>query len=237
MELEKVEVNEAEKFNSKDILYLLMYFLLLFTPVLDFIYFPIDFLAKHIDFLKVIYENPEGIGMIRDIIIFGILIILGIKIYWLEIKVGLFKLKERGIGRIFLLLLTFIGLLILQGIFMNLIGEFIGNPPSANEESIDSMAAAFPIITNILSVIIGPFVEEIVFRHILIGRISTIIPIYIVVPITTIIFAFIHTGFTMVFFIYLIMSIFFTIIYLMYKKNFVISYIYHFINNGIASLA
>ncbi|MGL4952918.1 MAG: lysostaphin resistance A-like protein, partial [Culicoidibacterales bacterium] len=88
----------------------------------------------------------------------------------------------RGYG--FMFLFSFIASLIMM--------FFQINDASANQETVESLISLVPFISIITIVILAPFVEEIVFRYLLIGGLKKHMPIWGAATISTVVFALIH---------------------------------------------
>lgn len=111
---------------------------------------------------------------------------------------------------------------------------------SANQEAVQEAAGESSLLVSILILgLLGPFVEEYVFRHILIGKLSRFMSVWLTVPISIL-------GFTMLHFIsdpnmsfvtvapYLSMAIAFTAVYLFSKKSFAYAWMSHAFNNVVS---
>lgn len=78
-----------------------------------------------------------------------------------------------------------------------------------------------------------PMVEEIFYRHILIGKLSTYAPTWLVASISAALFAYMHSHQWQDFFSYLPISIVLTLVYVMSGKNVAYSWLFHALNNSI----
>ena len=78
-----------------------------------------------------------------------------------------------------------------------------------------------------------PMVEEIFYRHILIGKLSTYAPTWLVASISAALFAYMHCHQWQDFFTYLPLSIVLTLVYVMSGKNVGYSWLFHALNNTI----
>ncbi|MGL6056904.1 MAG: lysostaphin resistance A-like protein [Culicoidibacterales bacterium] len=63
---------------------------------------------------------------------------------------------------------------------------------SANQETVESLISLVPFISTITIVILAPFVEEIVFRYLLIRGLKKYIPVWAAATISIVVFALIH---------------------------------------------
>ena len=76
-----------------------------------------------------------------------------------------------------------------------------------------------------------PMVEEIFYRHILIGKLSAYAPTWLVASISAALFAYMHCHQWQDFFTYLPISIVLTLVYVMSGKNVAYSWLFHALNN------
>lgn len=110
-----------------------------------------------------------------------------------------------------------------------------GTVDSANQDALNKAASQVPIIyTTLLFGVLGPFVEEVIFRHIMIGKFSERFNTYLTAFISLVVFDSIHIGkLTNMtgFFTYLPVSIALTWAYLYSKKNIAFSLSIHVLNN------
>lgn len=78
-----------------------------------------------------------------------------------------------------------------------------------------------------------PVIEEIFFRHILIGKLSAYAPTWLVASISAALFAYMHSHQWQDFFSYLPLSIVLTLVYVKSGKNVAYSWLFHALNNSI----
>lgn len=78
-----------------------------------------------------------------------------------------------------------------------------------------------------------PMVEEIFYRHILIGKLSAYAPTWLVASFSAALFAYMHCHQWQDFFTYLPLSIVLTLVYVMSGKNVAYSWLFHALNNSI----
>ena len=78
-----------------------------------------------------------------------------------------------------------------------------------------------------------PMVEEIFYRHILIGKLSAYAPTWLVASISAALFAYMHSHQWQDFFSYLPISIVLTLVYVKSGKNVAYSLLFHALNNSI----
>ncbi|HHX69231.1 MAG: type II CAAX endopeptidase family protein [Miniphocaeibacter sp.] len=161
-----------------------------------------------------------------------IMSVCGLVFYWHELRTGMKEFFNKWWKKIIQFLLVFI----LFTILSEIIGFLIEIPTSSNQYVLEEMIDSYPIMI-FGTIILAPFVEEIIFRHILIGRLSKTIPKLLAIIISCTLFALIHSGLTISFIVYFLMGIAYTIIYILNKDNFVASFIYHVIHNSIVLLS
>ena len=78
-----------------------------------------------------------------------------------------------------------------------------------------------------------PVIEEMFFRHILIGKLSAYAPTWLVASISAALFAYMHSHQWQDFFMYLPLSIVLTLVYVKSGKNVAYSWTFHALNNSI----
>ena len=110
------------------------------------------------------------------------------------------------------------------------------NPPiAANQQGV--MDALFDgtlgLIFSFFVTVGVPMIEEIFYRHILIGKLSAYAPTWIVASISAALFAYMHSHQWQDFFTYLPLSIVLTLVYVKSGKNVAYSWLFHALNNTI----
>ena len=111
-----------------------------------------------------------------------------------------------------------------------------GNPPiAANQQSVmDALFDGALGLAFSFFVTVGvPIIEEIFYRHILIGKLSTYAPTWLVALISAALFAYMHSHQWQDFFSYLPLSIVLTLVYVKSGKNVAYSWLFHALNNTI----
>src|SRR5699024_7263319 len=93
--------------------------------------------------------------------------------------------------KVLLLPVIWFATLILTAALMTLSGQ---DPDiSANQEAVQDAAAASSLLVSLLILgLVGPYVEEYIFRHILIGKLSRWVPVWITAPISVLSFTMLH---------------------------------------------
>ena len=138
----------------------------------------------------------------------------------------------------FLKILLLFGLWILVVIVQaaTRIALYGGNPPVAENQQqvINALNDGTLGLAFSFFVTVGvPLVEEIFYRHILIGRLSAYAPTWLVASISAALFAYMHSHQWQDFFSYLPLSIVLTLVYVKSGKNVAYSWLFHALNNTI----
>ena len=110
------------------------------------------------------------------------------------------------------------------------------NPPVAENQQlvIDALTSSRLALLFAFFVAVGaPLVEEIFYRHILIGTLSTYAPTWVVASISALLFAYMHCHQWQDMIAYLPISIVLTLIYVKSGKNVAYSWLFHALNNTI----
>ena len=110
------------------------------------------------------------------------------------------------------------------------------NPPiAANQQGVmDALFdGALGLIFSFFVTVGVPMIEEIFYRHILIGKLSAYAPTWIVASISAALFAYMHSHQWQDFFTYLPLSIVLTLVYVKSGKNVAYSWLFHALNNTI----
>ena len=111
-----------------------------------------------------------------------------------------------------------------------------GNPPVAENQQqvINALYDGTLGLAFSFFVTVGvPVIEEIFFRHILIGKLSAYAPTWLVASISAALFAYMHSHQWQDFFSYLPLSIVLTLVYVKSGKNVAYSWLFHALNNTI----
>ena len=110
------------------------------------------------------------------------------------------------------------------------------NPPiAANQQGVmDALFdGALGLVFSFFVTVGVPMIEEIFYRHILIGKLSAYAPTWIVASISAALFAYMHSHQWQDFFSYLPLSIVLTLVYVKSGKNVAYSWLFHALNNTI----
>ena len=143
-------------------------------------------------------------------------------------------LRTRPIRKIALLFGLWLVVVIVQGsIRFALYG---GNPPiAANQQGV--MDALFDgtlgLVFSFFVTVGVPVIEEIFYRHILIGKLSPYAPTWLLGSISAFLFAYMHCHEWQDMTMYLPVGIILTLVYVKSGKNIAYSWLYHALNNSI----
>ena len=110
------------------------------------------------------------------------------------------------------------------------------NPPiAANQQGVmDALSDGTLGLVFSFFVTVGvPVIEEVFYRHILIGKLSAYAPTWLVASISAALFAYMHSHQWQDFFSYLPLSIVLTLVYVKSGKNVAYSWLFHALNNTI----
>lgn len=110
------------------------------------------------------------------------------------------------------------------------------NPPIAdNQQQVMNILndGALGLVFTFFVGIGVPVIEEMFFRHILIGKLSAYAPTWLVASISAALFAYMHSHQWQDFFMYLPLSIVLTLVYVKSGKNVAYSWMFHALNNSI----
>ncbi|MGQ3383409.1 lysostaphin resistance A-like protein [Glutamicibacter sp. TV12E] len=113
---------------------------------------------------------------------------------------------------------------------------------SENQAALEGMATTVPLpVMLVVTALFGPFVEEYFFRHLLIGKLSRKINVWLCLLISTVLFAGIHfvgagVGSWLEVVPYFMLGITMGLAYILSGKSMAYSYMLHVLNNTVALL-
>ncbi|GAA4477237.1 hypothetical protein GCM10023190_16510 [Enteractinococcus fodinae] len=185
-------------------------------------------------------EMPGWFLMYSNVVLYGITGIIMIAVSWRPFIQSFRWFATWWWVKVLLLPVIWLATLILTSFLLIISGQ--EGDVSANQEAVQEAAGESSLIVSILILgLIGPFVEEYIFRHILIGKLGRWIPTWVTVPISIITFTLLHfmgdpnMSFATVL-PYLSMAIAFTAVYLISKKSFAYAWLSHAFNNVMSVL-
>lgn len=138
-----------------------------------------------------------------------------------------------------------LGILIVNAVLVSLITD--APETSANQQAIEQMLGAVPLLGALIVLgLLGPYVEEFFFRHLLIGKLSRHINIWVCGAISVLLFPMIHfipaligisDDLSLVTFIpYVTMGAAFTLVYILAGRSLLYAWMLHAANNCMAVL-
>lgn len=137
--------------------------------------------------------------------------------------------------------------LVINAVLMALLMMIFGSEPetSVNQAGVEEMVAAVPFWAALLVFgVLGPYVEEYFFRHLLVGKLSRHLNIWICAVISIVPFAFVHVAEELLsgdlqlvlstVLPYLTMSVVFTLVYILSGRSLMFAWLLHAFNNSMA---
>lgn len=169
-----------------------------------------------------------------NVILDSILLVLALAFFGREFLSAFSYLHRHPVRKIaFLFGLWFLATMVQGAIRLSIYGT---NPPVAqNQQGVVSALSDSALgLTFAFFVAIGmPLVEEIFYRHILIGKLSPYAPTWLLGSISAFLFAYMHCHEWQDMTMYLPVGIILTLVYIKSGKNITYSWLYHAINNSI----
>ncbi|MBG9908410.1 CPBP family intramembrane glutamic endopeptidase [Bacillus paranthracis] len=207
------------KMNKKEIIMLVILTLFLPFQIGLFILFGISLLTNNN-----LVESEFSLGAIG----FTVPAIAGIILFKNEIIESFAYFKKKTILKIVSIPMVVLLMVIIESSIMH----FLATGQPENQEQLLEAGAEVPLIFTLLVFgILGPILEEIVFRHILINRFSHYIGTAIASIISILIFTFLHTNQLSDYAIYLPGAMILTIAYLISKRSLAYVIAIHMLNN------
>ena len=163
-----------------------------------------------------------------------ILLIMALAFFWREFFPAFTYLRTRPVRKIALLFGLWFLVTAIQAVTR--IALYGHNQPIAeNQQQVMNLLndGALGIVFTFFVGIGVPVIEEMFFRHILIGKLSAYAPTWLVASISAALFAYMHSHQWQDFFMYLPLSIVLTLVYVMSGKNVAYSWTFHALNNSI----
>ena len=163
-----------------------------------------------------------------------ILLIMALAFFWREFFPAFTYLRTRPVRKIALLFGLWFLVTAIQAVTR--IALYGHNQPIAeNQQQVMNLLndGALGIVFTFFVGIGVPVIEEMFFRHILIGKLSAYAPTWLVASISAALFAYMHSHQWQDFFMYLPLSIVLTLVYVKSGKNVAYSWTFHALNNSI----
>ena len=169
-----------------------------------------------------------------NVILDSTFLVLALAFFGREVLSAFSYLRRRPVRKIALLFgLWFLATMVQGAIRLSIYGP---NPPVAqNQQGVVSALSDSALgLTFAFFVAIGmPLVEEIFYRHILIGKLSPYAPTWLLGSISAFLFAYMHCHEWQDMTMYLPVGIILTLVYIKSGKNIAYSWLYHALNNTI----
>ncbi|HDR3648744.1 TPA: CPBP family intramembrane metalloprotease [Bacillus cereus] len=207
------------KMNKKELIMLVIFTLFVPFQIGLFILFGISLLTN---------VNLVESEFLLSAIGFTVSAIVGIIFFRKEIIQSFTYFKEKTILKIVSIPMVVLLMVIIESSIMH----FLATGQPENQEQLLEKGGEVPLIFTLLVFgILGPILEEIVFRHILINRFSHYIGTAIASIISILIFTFLHTNQLSDYAIYLPGAVILTIAYLISKRSLAYVIAIHMLNN------
>ncbi|WP_434166610.1 lysostaphin resistance A-like protein [Bacillus thuringiensis] len=209
------------KTNQKELIMLIIYTLFVPFQIGLFILFGISLLTN-----SKLVESEFALSAI------GLTIpaIVGIIFFRKEIIESFTYFKEKTILKIVSIPMVVLFTVIVEQIVM----RFLATGQPENQEQLLETGAEIPLIFTLLVFgILGPILEEIIFRHIILNRFSHYIGTAIASIISILIFTFLHTNQLSDYALYLPGAVILTAAYLISNRSLAYVMVIHMLNNSI----
>ena len=169
-----------------------------------------------------------------NVILDSIFLVMALAFFGREVLSAFSYLRRRPVRKIALLFgLWFLATMVQGAIRLAIYGP---NPPVAQNQQgvVAALSDSSLGLTFAFFVAIGmPLVEEIFYRHILIGKLSPYAPTWLLGSISAFLFAYMHCHEWQDMTMYLPVGIILTLVYIKSGKNIAYSWMYHALNNSI----
>ena len=188
--------------------------------------------------------NPEDMTpqdmFFMNFVSYVLLTVVVLAVAWRPLLHSLGAFRHRTWLKLLLLPATWFACIVVNMIVLSLIGEA---NQSANQAALEDMTTqAPPALMIVMTVFMAPLVEEYLFRHLLIGKLSRYINVWVCAAVSIVAFVLLHflgTGgrFELVETVpYLTLAVAITVSYILVGRSFGYAMALHMVNNGIAVL-
>lgn len=193
--------------------------------------------------LGLVPGDLEAFDLVRDgftvnIVSYTILVVLVLAVAWRPLATSLRVFRTGTWWKLLLLPATWLACIVVNVIVLSLIGAA---QTSANQAALEEMTTqAPPVLMILMTVVAAPLVEEYLFRHLLIGKLSRWINVWVCAVVSVLAFTLLHflgTGgdFRLVETVpYLTLAVAITVSYILMGRSFGYAVLLHMVNNGIA---
>lgn len=193
--------------------------------------------------LGLVPGDLEAFDLVRDgftvnIVSYTILVVLVLAVAWRPLVTSLRVFRTGTWWKLLLLPATWLACIVVNVIVLSLIGEA---QTSANQAALEEMTTqAPPVLMILMTVVAAPLVEEYLFRHLLIGKLSRWINVWVCAVVSVLAFTLLHFlgaggDFRLVETVpYLTLAVAITVSYILMGRSFGYAVLLHMVNNGIA---
>ncbi|TLM84448.1 CPBP family intramembrane metalloprotease [Pseudarthrobacter sp. NamE2] len=206
----------------------------LFVAIAGFFAFGSGLLAP---FLRQVAPSPAAVSYAANLLWFGSVGIVAVLAAGRVVGRDLRVLATRPWFTLLMIPASVVAMMVFTAVVVTTGGEI---ETSANQESLQSLMQEVPAWLMVpLVVVVGPFVEEYIFRHLLIGKLSRHINIWVCCALSVILFAAMHIAgkeaVTLTALLpYLAMGATLVFVYVWTGKNLMFSYFVHAAKNLLA---
>ena len=177
-------------------------------------------------------------GFTVNLLCYAILVTLVLLVAWRPLVTSLRVFATGTWWKVLLLPALWFTTILVNAVLLSLIGDA---QTSANQAALEEMTTQAPPVLMILMTVVGaPLVEEYLFRHLLVGKLSRWINVWVCAAVSVLAFSFLHflgTGgdFRLVEVVpYLTLAVTITATYILMGRSFGYAVLLHMVNNGIA---
>lgn len=182
--------------------------------------------------------DPVGDGFTVNLLSYAILTALVLAVAWRPLVTSLRVFRTGTWWKVLLLPGVWLTCILVNVLALSLVGEA---QTSANQAALEEMTTqAPPVLMILMTVVAAPLVEEYLFRHLLVGKLSRWINVWVCAVISVLAFTLLHflgTGgdFRLVETVpYLTLAVAITVTYILMGRSLGYAVLLHMVNNGIA---
>ena len=211
---------------TKPFFMLVIYFFSVVIPIFPLV---VKTILSHV--LHTTFSEPALIG-----IEYTLLFCITMSLYGKDVLNSFAYFKQKLFKTIFLVLFLYISSLLLLLILLSVLN--IPAEQTENNQMVFDYVKSVPLVWALILIsVFGAIVEEVVFRHIMIGHFSKKIPTFIATTLSMTCFVLLHSFHYPKLVNYIPLTLMITISYLISKKNMSVSLLFHFINNALSVIA
>ena len=167
---------------------------------------------------------------------FTLLFCITIAFYGKDVLDSFAYFKQKPFRTLFSVLFLYFSSILLLFVLLSVLD--IPVKQTENNEAVLQYVKSVPLLWALIIIaVFGAIIEEVVFRHIMIGHFSKKIPTYLAVILSITCFVLLHSFHYPELVYYVPLSFMITTSYLINKKNISVSFLFHFINNAISVIS